>query len=149
MAVAILVVLFGATLFLLQGTGKSGSPSSCLTPPVPCKFNIVGEIIVNPQSRGSGSLNLSIGNMLDDNIVDVSLANVSPVLRSLTNTVPFSFMGNVVSSSEPLHTGDYAKADYTFTSGGSVSTTYTVIVTVTTSRGQTITESTQISAVSH
>lgn len=143
-AIVLLVAASGLAGIAATDLEKKGSAGAgCLVPPVPCLFNIVGEIYIGTDA-GGGMMNITVYNYANFPFTNVTVLSVTPFVGGLAVFTPFTTEGRVVSASNQLEIGMYSSGYYQFTSGGSSSTPYSVTVRATMSNGQTITETTKI-----
>ncbi len=146
LAIAAIVVLAAAGLAGIVttdiGRNRSGA-AACLIPPVPCLFNIQGEIMIG-NDLGAGIMNITVFNAANYPFTNITVLSAAPGLAGFAEFTPFTSGGRVVSVSNQLEIGLYSSGFYSFTSGGALSTTYTITVQATMSNGQTITEKTNI-----
>ena len=137
--VAILVVLVavGGVALIASQHNNSSTIRSCLGSS-DCLFQIRGTVAVTSQS--GGKVNLTVDNLANYPFMNIDITGTTPSLNGLASSAPFTYNGTAISTANPLQIGSSSSGSFTFTSGGSTGTTYTIIVTATMTNGQTVTE---------
>ena len=138
-ALALDVVWVSLAVWPSNGNGAA----ACLVPPVPCLFDIHGEVYIGTDS-GGGMLNVTVSNLANYPMSNITFVDAGPGLVGLAVFTPFTYHGMVVSDTNQLAIGDRSTGYFQFTSGGSAATTYTVTVRATLANGQVVTEKTNI-----
>ncbi len=111
-----------------------------------CPFSVEGDIFI-ATAVGGGMITLTVTNYSNYPLSNITFSGITPNVDGLTVFTPFACNGRVVSSANLLQFGGNSTGYYSFTWGGSVSTTYTLVVTATMTNGQVVTW--QASAVSY
>jgi hypothetical protein len=85
----------------------------------------------------SGTVSVTVQNLADGPFVSIGITGASPSLDGLVSSIPFTYNGTAISRSNPLPVGSSSSGSFTFTSGGSIGTNYTITLTATVTNGQT------------
>ena len=89
---------------------------------------------------GGGMITITVTNKANLSFTDIRLSNINPPLNGLALWAPFISNNKVMNSTNVLSPGASSIGEYSFTSGGTVPTTYAVTVTVTLANGAVVTE---------
>jgi hypothetical protein len=121
--IALALVLTALFVFPVYQTTTASIPGGSLS--------LAAGLTVNPQT-GAGILNISVTNNSDYPFTSIVVSQVSPSLPGIVDSVPFTYDGTPVSSSNPLPVGyTPAMGSQAFASGGVAGAKYNITLSIT------------------